>query len=161
MKRILLISAVSLSLFACKKDDKDNPTSKSKNTFTYTTGGKTYTVNEGKRITMIESTFIDASINKSANFTTFNLAVEGESIPIEIGLMIDGPLSGLGTYTDVVNGWVKEKYSGGMGYTINAATVNVTEASPNKITGTYQFSLKNASGNKTTTGTFNITQPAQ
>lgn len=161
MKRVLLISAVAISLFACKKDNKENATSKSKNTFTYTTEGKTYTVNEGKRVTMIESTFIDASINKSANFTVFNLAVEGESIPVQVGLMIDGPLSGIGTYTDVANGWVEEKYSGGMGYTINSASVNIVEASPTKITGTYQFSLKNASGAKTATGTFTINEPAQ
>lgn len=75
--------------------------------------------------------------------------------------MIWGPLSGIGTYTDVVNGWVKEKYSGGMAYTIDAATVNVSEASSTKIIGTYQFSLKNSSGSKTTTGTFTITEPAQ
>jgi len=159
MKKIAIILLISLSLEACKKNS-DSPTN-SKNTVTYTTNGQTYTANEGKRVTMYESTFIDAYIYKSANFTSFNLAVEGEKVPVEIGLDINGPLSGIGTYTDVVSGWVKEKFSGGMGYTIEAASVNITEASPSKIVGTYQFSLENTSSNKTVTGTFTINEPAQ
>lgn len=153
-----MISA--LLFWSCKKDN-DNLSPHSKNTITYTTNGQTYTVNEGKRITMYESTFIDSYVYKSANFTSFNLAVEGEKVPVEIGLMIDGPLSGIGTYTNVVNGWVKEKFSGGMGYTIETASVNITEASPTKIVGTYQFSLENTSSTKTATGTFTINAPAQ
>lgn len=92
MKKTSIILIFALSLWSCKKDSNELG-SNSKNPFTYTTNGNTYTINEGKRITMQESTFIDSYINKSANYTTFNLAVEGEKVPVEVGLMIDGPVS--------------------------------------------------------------------
>ncbi|MFX1708108.1 hypothetical protein PV783_29360 [Chitinophaga sp. CC14] len=159
MNKISIILILVLSLCSCKKNN-DSP-SKSKNTFTYTTNGNTYTVNEGKRITMQESTFIDSYIDKRSNSTHFILDVEGENVPVEMLLDVSGPLSGIGTYTTIYNGWLKEKYSGGMGYEIKEASVNITEASSVKIIGTYQLSLKNTSGNKAVTGTFTINEPAQ
>jgi hypothetical protein len=152
---------LSLFLFtACKKDNNSDLKS-AKNTVTYTTDGKTYTVNESKRITMYESTFVDSYVYKSDDFTSFHLNVEGENLPFEIGLDIDGPLSGIGTYTDVVNGWVKEKYSGGQGYDIIDATVTISSASNTKILGTYSFQLKSSSSTKSATGSFIINAPAQ
>jgi len=160
MKKTSIIVIMAFSFWSCKKDD-NAPGSNSKNTFTYSTAGKTYTVNEGKRITMLESTFIDSYVDKRSNSTHFILDVEGENVPVEMLLDITGPLSGIGTYTSIYNGWLKEKYSGGQGYEINAASVTITEASATKIIGSYQFSLKNAAGSKTTTGTFTINEPAQ
>lgn len=82
MKNLSIILILLFSFSSCKKNNDNN--SPSKNTFTYTTNGQTYTVNEGKRITMYESTFIDAYINKSANYTSFNLAVEGEKYLVKL-----------------------------------------------------------------------------
>lgn len=160
MKKTSIILIFTLSLWSCKKES-NAPGSNSENIFTYTTNGKTYTVNEGKRITMLESTFIDSYISKGSNSTHFILDVEGENVPVEMLMDISGPLSGLGTYTTIYNGWLKEKYSGGLAYTIDAASINITEASSSKVIGTYQFSLKNSTGSKTTTGTFTINEPAQ
>lgn len=147
-------------LFACKKDNKNEVTSTT-NTVTYITGGKTYTVNESKKVIGLESTFIDSYIYKGSNYASFNLDIEGSGLPFEMFTSIDGPLNGLRHFTDVIHGWVKEKFSGGQGYDIIEADINVTESSSTKLLGTYEFILQNTSETKTVTGIFTINQPAQ
>jgi len=160
MKKIVLVLWTCSILYACKKDSNAE-TSTTKNTVTYTTEGKTYTVNESKKITGLESTFVNSYIYKGSSYNSFNLDVEGSNLPFEMYTSIDGPLTGIGHFTDVIHGWVKEKYSGSQGYDIVEADVNVTTSSSSQIKGTYEFTLENTSGTKTLTGTFTINQHAQ
>ncbi|RPE05801.1 hypothetical protein EGT74_25905 [Chitinophaga lutea] len=164
MKKISIILMVTLSFWACKKDGNNDSPSNLKNTVTYTTNGKTYTVSEGNSNTGNPPvTFVDCFISKSTDFTRFWLHVEGDNLPFNLFIdAFDAPPSGIGTFIPKYVDWnIQEKFSDGQPYKITAGAIKISEASNTKIEGTYSLKLDNSSGTKNITGTFSINQPVQ
>lgn len=155
---------IALSFWACKKDGKPDAPSDLRNTVTYTTNGKTYSVSEtNSNVGSPPLTWVDCYISKSTDFSRFWLHVEGDNLPFNLFIdAFDAPPSGIGTFMPKNVEWnIKEKFPGGQPYKIAAGAIKITEASNTMIEGTYSLKLENNSGLKNITGLFIINKPVQ
>ena len=167
MKQISLILVCLALLTACNKNQVVPVTvnvisSNVIDTFTLTDNGITY-IDTG---TSHFGTGAAITISEQAGNDFLNI-IAGPNLhfPFEFSIQdIMGPGNGVGLYTlpaaDSMNGnSFAEAYSGGEGYTIDSAAVNLTTVSTTLVAGTYELWLSNINGRKTISGTIKCHHP--
>jgi hypothetical protein len=173
---VLLVFALSLIIFSCKKGDDNHQgnVTPRKNTVTYTSpfSGKTYTVNEtNSKATNNATTYVDGKITSSAGTSSFNLDVVGNDLPFTLSIHIPyGPIGRNypGSYeyysTQTQYGGtikIKDKYSDLHAMPIVGDSIFVTNTDSGKIIGNYVLHAQYGNSEERVLGTFTINEPVK
>lgn len=146
------------SYVSCSKS-KDNVLP-DKNTVTYNTDGKIYTLSGKNSVHSDSINYIDCSIKQVPNQTQFSLIVDVPELRFGLSTENSGFFFGYGTFIIASGrGFFYEKFAGGRNYQVKGGKVNLKESSDTKIIGDYELQLFNSYSTKAVTGTFEIYDP--